>query len=319
MKVERYIVLLAVVLAACQRVPEDPKAVRACADAPQGRACAMCFAADSTVYIAGGRVQDGRYPTTMLRYDAAKDRWDETAALPITPRVNGTVCATEQGVYMGLGFAGGSVHYDSVYLHDWWHYEPATDTWTRLADYPAPQTAAAVSWYDGQQIWVACGFHEYTQDVWRYEIAQDRWIRAEEQSPIRVMSAVAAQCDGRYFVGTGFHNTSHSYWYEWLEDGRWVKCASVPGKGRHNAACSATDNAVWLFGGWHYGDSLTTGFYYEDILRYSPANDQWTLCGTIPCGTTENGVACTVGERVYFGLGEDKNGHIHTEWYYIED
>lgn len=312
--------LLAVLMiVACQRVPEEPKVIHTCAEAPAGRACAMCFAADGVIYLAGGRVQNGSYPGTMLCYDTENDRWSETATIPLTPRVNGTVCRTEQGVFMGLGFAGGSVHMDSTYLRDWWKFEPGTGTWTQLANYPAKQTAAAVSWYDGQKVWVACGFNGYTQEVWQYDIATDCWEKAGEESPIRVMSAVAAKCDGRYFIGTGFHNISHSYWYEWFEDGHWEKRSSVPGKGRHNAACSATNKAVWVIGGWHYGDSLTTGFYYDDILRYSPTDDQWTLCGTIPCGVTENGVACAVGKRVYFGLGEDKNGQLHREWYYIED
>ena len=69
----------------------------------------------------------------------------------------------------------------------------------------------------------------------------------------------------------------------------------------------------------HYGDTLTTGFYFNDILRYSPEADQWALCGTLPCGTMENGAACAIGNRIYFGLGEDKNGKLHTHWYYIDD
>jgi N-acetylneuraminic acid mutarotase len=311
--------IICLLCAACSQVPEADKSIQVSSSAPEGRACAMCFAADSTIYIAGGRIQDGTYPATLLRYSIGTDQWTETAAVPLPPRVNGTVCCTEQDVYMGLGFGGGNVHMDSTYLHDWWRYSPTTDTWTALAAFPAPQTAAAVSWYDDECIWVACGFRGYTNDIWCYHIDSDRWTQATEQSPIRVMSAVAARCGGRYFIGSGFRNTSHSYWYEWFRDGHWEKCSSIPGKGRHNAACSATDKAVWVFGGWHYGDSLTTGFHYDDILRYTPDRDQWTLCGTIPCGTTENGVACAVGERVYFGLGEDKNGHIHTEWYYIED
>ena len=312
-------ILLCLLWMGCRPIPELERPIQTCAPAPEGRACAMSFAVDSTIYIAGGRTQNGTYPTTMLRYDATQDTWSETGPIPLRPRVNGTVCTTEHGVYMGLGYSGGNVNKDSSYLQDWWLYEPATDTWTQLSDYLPIQTNAAVSWYDGAHIWVTCGFRGYTNDIWCYDIQSDEWTKVLELSPIRVMSAVGASCQGRFFLGTGFHNISHSYWYEWFRDGHWEKRSSVPGQGRHNAACCATDKAVWVMGGWHYGDSLTTGFYFEDILRYTPETDQWARCGTIPCGTTENGVACAIGQRVYFGLGEDKNGKLHTAWYTIED
>lgn len=284
-----------------------------------GRACAMCFAEDSMVYIVGGRLQDGSFSSTILVYNTLTDQWNTKNPPPITPRVNGTVCTTSQGVYLGLGWANGYIHTDSLYLRDWWHYTPCTNTWTRLADFPSDKTAAAVSWSDDQYIWVTSGFHGYTNEVWRYDIDANSWSLINPPTPQRVMSPIAAVCNGRYFYGTGFYNYSRSDWWEWFPDGSWERRSSLPGKGRHNAACSATSKSVWVFGGWHYGDSLTTGFYYEDILRYTPYNDQWTYCGTIPCGTTENGVACAVGDQVYFGLGEDKHGKIHPHWYRIDE
>lgn len=303
---------------ACTRVEKQEVSLRICASVKEGRACAMCFAADSSIFIAGGRIQDGTFSPTMLCYDVPSDAW-RTMDCPITPRVNGTACSTTAGVYLGLGWAGGYVHSDSLYLRDWWRYEPATDTWTRLADFPTDKTAGAVCWSDDKTVWVASGFHGYTNDIWAYDIAADRWTKADFAAPARVMSPVATQCQHRYFFGTGFYETSRNGWWEWLNEGQWEKRASVPGRGRHNAACASSNEAVWLIGGWHYGDSLTTGFVYDDILRYSPATNSWAYCGALPCGTMENGAAAAVGNKVFFGLGEDKNGIIHTSWYSIEE
>ena len=307
-----------VLCVACQPTPEELKTIRVCSSAPEGRACAICFATNGTVFVAGGRIQDGSYSTTMMCYDASSDQW-QTIPFPIQARVNGTACVTSNGVYLGLGYAGGNVHIDSVYLHDWWRYEPDTDAWTRLADFPAAETVGAVCWSDDKTIWVAGGFHAFTNAIWQYDISEDRWTQADQSNPARVMSPVAAKCMGRYFFGTGFHEISHNDWREWFEDGHWERRSSVPGKGRHNAACAATEETVWVFGGWHYGDSLTTGFYFDDILRYVPQTDRWTYCGVIPYGTMENGAAAAIGKTVFFGLGEDKNGTNHSEWYAIEE
>ena len=306
---------------ACNSIPEVDQPIRECATPPEGRAVAMSFSAGEIIYIVSGRKPNNAYSQTMLRYNTDTDQWDESSAIPITPRANGTACATQQGVFLGLGYDGGSVHNEASYLHDWWCYNPQNEQWTRKADFPVSQTVAAISWTDNQYIWVGFGFNGFTNVVWRYDIQADTWTKQEQSGsiPDRAMSPVVAQCNGRYFAGTGFRRYSRSGWWEWFADGHWEGRASVPGSGRHNAISAGTDKHVWVMGGWHYGDSLTTGFHYEDILRYTPETNQWAYCGTIPCGTMENGTACGIGNRLYFGLGEDKFGHLHTHWYLIED
>ncbi len=279
----------------------------------------MSFAIDSIIYVASGRLANEEYSSTMLRYNATNGQWTESGTIPLVPRVNGAVCTVRNAAYMGLGFTTGNIHYDEPYLHDWWRYDPQTDTWHSLADFPDEHVVAAVCWTDGQTIYVGSGYKGYSEAIWAYDIATDSWSSAESKMPSRVMSAVSATCDGRTFYGTGFRTHSRSGWWEWHSDGQWESRRSVPGGGRHNAACAATDHSIWMFGGWYYGDSLTTGYHHDDILRYTLEDDQWTYCGTIPCGTMENGVACAIGNRVYFGLGEDKNHILHTHWYYIDD
>ena len=305
-------------LSACRQVPEAEMIIHTCSSPSAGRACGIYFAADSTAYIATGRLQDGGYTSSMLRYNASTDTWTETST-PLQPRANGTACVTSQGVFIGLGYNHGSIYESDSYLRDWWLFDPSTETWTRLADCPSDKTDAAVCWSDGQSIRVACGFNGFTNDVFRYDISTDSWAKTDTDSPIRVFSAVAASCQGRHFLGTGYRRHSHDEWWECFADGHYEKRSSVPGQGRHNAACAATRNAVWVIAGLHYGDTLTTGFFFDDIVRYTPADDQWTLCGTLPCGTLENGAACAIGNRIYFGLGEDKNGQLHTSWYYVEE
>ena len=277
----------------------------------------MCFAADSIVYIVSGRMPNGRYSKTMLCYDTRTDSWEEVS-LPITARVNGAACVTTQGIFMGLGYKGSTINKAENYIRDWWRFDPHDGSWQQLTDFPSDKTDAAVCWSDNQSIWVCSGFHGYTDDMWRYDIDSDSWGQAPYQTPLRVMSAVAAKCQNRYFYGTGYRRQSKTDWYEWFSEGRWEKRASVPG-GRLNAACAATQDAVWIIGGWHYGDSLTTGFHYEDILQYTPENNTWTRCGTIPCGPTENSAACAIGNRIYFGLGEAPDGQLHQHWYYLDE
>ena len=315
-------VLLCLMLMACARVPEVDTSVTECTVPPQGRASAMCFALGDTVYIVGGRLEDNSYSSTMMTFCPASSQWQNNITTPLTARVNGVATCTAEAVYMGLGFAKGSIYKDETHLNDWWRFEPEGRKWKRLADFPSRKTVSAIAFANEQYVWVGFGFNGFGDELWRYSIAADQWEAVPHQDvwPERLMSPVAATCSGRIYQGTGFRHRGRTDWWEFFpDDQHWEKRASLPYEGRHNAACAATTEAVWVMGGWHYGDSLTDGYHFADILRYTPATNDWTRCGTMPCGVTENGVACAIGHRLYFGLGESDKSVLHLNWYCIEE
>lgn len=315
-------ILLCLLLAACSAEPEIEKTIHECPAPPEGRASAICFALGDTIYVVSGRGQDGKYRSTMMSYSTASGQWTNNINTPLEARVNGVVCCTSKAAYLGLGFNGGSIYRNESYCKDWWCFKPSEHQWKRLADFPSDKTVSAVAFGDEDNIWVGFGFNGFGDELWCYSIAEDRWeaIAHQETWPKRLMAPVATACNGHFYQGTGFRRYEYSDWWEFFpSDNHWEPHASIPGKGRHNSTCAATSKSIWVIGGWHYGDSLTTGFHFEDIQRYSPQDDHWTRCGTIPCGVTENGAACAVGNRVYFGLGENDKSEIHPHWYYIED
>lgn len=282
----------------------------------------MSFAWGNTVYIVCGRLANGRYTNTMMTYNAATDTWQAEIATPLAARANGIACTNSHAAYVGLGYNKGSIYEESSYLRDFWRYDPTTNTWTQLADFPSKKTDAAFAFADDEHVWVGYGFNGFGNELWAYSIADNTWeeVPRDGERPERRMSMVAATCQGRYFAGTGFlYHGRNDFWEYVPSSNKWERKASVPGSGRHNAACAATTQAVWVMGGWHYGDSLTTGYHFQDILRYAPKTDSWERCGTIPCGPTENGVACSIGDRVYFGFGESNKYELYPYWYYCED
>lgn len=321
----RFIVCLCAVLGlvgCSSHVPEVEIPIRECAAPPEGRASTMCFALADSIYVVSGRYAEQEYSQTMMIYAPASDQWTNNIPIPIKARANGVATCTSHAAYLGLGYAGGSIYTKENYLRDWWRYEPTGRQWTRLADFPSDSTVSAVAFANEDYVWVGFGYKGFNDKLWRYSIAEDRWEEVAHKSawPGRLMAPVAAACDGRYYQGTGFRRSGSSDWWEFFPvDQHWERRASVPGKGRHNAACAATNKSVWVMGGWHYGDSLTDGWHYEDVLRYTPSSDSWTLCGTIPCGKTENGAACAIGNTLYFGLGESNSYVLHQKWYSLED
>ena len=323
MRLVRNIWLLVVLLVVgCSHVPEENLPIRECATPPEGRACAICFALKDTVYVVGGRQANGQYSNTMMMYAPEDNQWTNNITTPLLARAHGVACCNTHAAYLGLGYAGGSIYQEVSYLRDWWRFDAKGRRWTQLADFPSSKTVSAVAFANEQYVWVGFGFNGFGDELWRYSITEDQWEQVSYQKtwPARLMAPVAVNAGGRIFLGTGFRAQSRSDWWEFIpESQHWEKRQSLPGAGRHNATCAATENAVWITGGWHYGDSLTDGYHFADILRYSPTDDEWSRCGTIPCGVTENGVATGIGNKLYFGLGENNNSVLHLNWYCLEE
>ena len=301
-------------------LPQRDVTIYRCAKAPEGRAAAAYTALDSSIYVFCGRSKEHIVNASILVYHADKDSWSRILT-SIPPRVHPTATTLNGAIYFGLGYSGEGIYKDDAFLRDFYRYEPATDTWTRLADYPSGNTVAAISFTDGQDIYVGFGYHNFTHELFHYSVEQNTWTQVStsldrSDYPPRVMSPISGTVGQRYFVGTGHRNWVGSFLAEYLPaSDSWEKRTPVPGKARHNAACTTTDDRLFVLGGWHYGDSLTNGFHFEDILAYDPDNDAWSSFGTMPCGPAENHIAATIGNTIYFGLGEDQHGKLIIDLY----
>lgn len=317
------LLLLTAVLWGCRQEPELEITVHESAPMPSARACATCFVVNGQAYIFGGRDSVSHYCNDLWRYTQATDSWEHLGATPLTPRVNATSCIADGKVYIGLGFNGGYYKNES-YLRDWWEYQPQTDTWTRLADYPNSYTDDATSFTGDGELYVGYGFcYNYRRDFFRYTIATNQWDSIDVGAsymgfPTRSFGGTGCTCAGRHFMGTGYREHSLNWWAELVDRDHWEQRASVPGQARTLAASTATDNYIYLAAGMHYGGVNTTMAVLRDIRRYDPKENRWVYAAQIPEGLI-NLVAFTIGKRVYIGLGETEEWKPTNKIYWFEE
>lgn len=293
-----------------------------CEPMPHAVAAGCCYTYDDEIYIFGGRLSDGTYTNQHWKYTPASDKWTKLSPTPLRARVSCSACVVEECVYIGLGYSG-YIHRDSSYFRDFWKYNFITHEWKRLADFPANTTVKNCFVKGDGCIYALYGFYrQFTQDVYRYDIEQDTWEKMDTHAPIsvpRAMDVVSATCQGRHFVGTGFNHGSLRFWAEWIpETQQFLPRQQILGPGRNATTCCATDDYIYLIGGRHYGDTLTTGFFYNSIQRYSPESDKWEYVGSMPF-KAENMVAASVNGQLFIGLGETPDGNIQDCWYQIEE
>ena len=328
MKTGLYLLLLALLTAACEQdVSLDMLQLESCTNHPAPVAAAAIFTVNNEAYVFAGRTASGNYTNALWKYTPTSDQWTLFHTPDdVLPRVSSSACVVDNDVYLGLGYKG-PLHQDKGYLRDFWKFSPATQQWTRLADFPTNTTVKNCLFAQDGAIYALYGFYrEFTRDVYRYDIKNNCWKKLpvhvteqmEETLP-RAMDIVGATCQGRHFFGTGFHRNSLTFWAEWdVEKGEFVSCKEILGAGRNAASCCATNEYVYLAGGRHYGDTLTTGFFYNTVQRYNPLNNQWQYVGSLPY-QAENILMTSLNERIYIGLGETPDGKIQNNWYRIEE
>ena len=315
---------LVVLMTACYQGPELNVTVHECAPAPIARAGATTFVVGDQAYVFGGREDSTDVSFNDLWvYSPAADKWTSLGATPLRARVNATACVHEGKVYIGLGFAGGKSA-DSLYLRDWWAYDPNANSWTALADYPNSYTDRATAFVGNDTLYVGYGFcWQYRRDMFRYDITTNTWDSIDVDVafhgfPTRSFGGTGCTCQGRHFMGTGYYRYSLNWWAELVNGTHWEKRTPVPGKTRTVAASTASNDYIYVSGGIHYGGVNTDGEVLRDIRRYDPQTDQWTYVALLPKGIM-NHISFAVGNRIYFGLGETDEWKVQNTLYYIEE
>jgi N-acetylneuraminic acid mutarotase len=173
-------------------------------------------------------------------------------------------------------------------------------------------------------LYVGFGFcWNYRRDMFRYTITDNRWDSIDvgvsfSGYPTRSFGGTGCTCGGRHFMGTGYHRFSLDWWAELVDGTHWEARATVPGRTRTTAASGASADAIYLCGGFHYGGVTTTGEVLQDMLRYNPQEDRWHYIAVMP-KRLMNHICFAIGDRVYFGLGEDDEWRLNDKLYYLED
>lgn len=171
-------------------------------------------------------------------------------------------------------------------------YDPATNSWRRIADMPEPLTHHAVV-ADGTSLYVVGGFvgddlGPSTAHVWRYDTLANAWS-AGPSLPAR-RGAGGAAIVGRtihFFggvdrpAGTYLHVDEGEHWALNLDNPTpsWVPQAPLPNPRNHLAGASL-DGKVYALGGQHGKNATTENQGEVDV--YDSATDAWTRAANLP-------------------------------------
>lgn len=138
------------------------------------------------------------------RYDPSQDKWETIGVFsefnPYLLSPSGF--QIEGKFYIGCGENNTAEKYNSSF----WVFNPTTNTWEDIAEFPGTPRRGAVGFSKGGYGYVGLGYNKNygtLNDFWRYDPNQNEWRRIADLPSSAREGAVSAIVNDRVFVGLG--------------------------------------------------------------------------------------------------------------------
>lgn len=301
-----FLLMTLVTLVACHEPEEDKLIWQRLGDFPgTARASATTFVIESKAYVCLGRsgVRDG-FLKDVWAYDIATDTWAQVADFPGKPRVKAVAGVVNGKAYVGLGAV--AAYQDSSLYQDWWQYNPANDTWIRMADFPDKASNDLFCATVNGKIYTTMGFNGTmrSRETYCYDPVSNTWS-ALTIAPETYSGKAGFTLGDDFYVGTGFrgnnlvrifkYNTVNDHWsrMENIPHGRMLGCGlSVAGKG-------------YVLLGRFWNGALNGGRLLNDVAEYDPVSRGWTQLKPFPGGARQNASVFATDDEGFVLMGED--------------
>jgi N-acetylneuraminic acid mutarotase len=228
--------------------------------------------------------------------------WSVRAPLGEGPRQETGVAAIDGEVFVIGGFALGGGLVPRVEA-----YDPDSDSWRTLADFPNASVHHANTASVGGRLWVLGHLAGLTfdavGDAWSYDPALDTWT-ASTPMPAgteRGGSGVAVIGDVVYVVG-GLRASlavADAWAYDTTAD-TWSPMPDLP-TARDHLVAAGVGGRVWCIG----GRATNIGAHVPTVDVYDPASNAWSAGPPMP--TSRGGMAAAVVDDFIFVAGGEGN------------
>lgn len=191
--------------------------------------------------------------------------------------------------------------------------------WTKVHSLDNGKRFESTSFSIGGKGYVTCGIDTNDNcynDLWEYDPAFDVWTQKANLPASYRRGAFGFEINGYGYVGGGIDdavsasgNIFNDFWmYDPLTN-TWTSKATIPLATFRSAGVSCNSKG-YMIGG------ATSWAPIGNIYEYSPTLNSWTPKNTFPgiAGGREAGVATSINNKIYFGLGKD-DSYFQNDWW----
>ncbi|MCE7071077.1 MULTISPECIES: galactose oxidase [Dyadobacter] len=271
------------------------------------RARAVSFVIGNKGYIGTGltnetvqRVKD------FWSYDATTKIWSQVAPFEGSGRNDAVAFVVNGKAYVGTGFDGVTT-VDGGYKKDFYQYDPATNKWTKKADYAGGTRQYATAFVADNRAYVGLGWNGsgYYQDFYEYNVQTDKWTEVATFTGGKRRGALAFTVGGKAYVGFGQSNSGAGsepkdlYSFDPAGNsgtGAWTRMETNTDDkftGRTYALPLVINDKAYIVG----------GNAKSDTWEYTPGTNTWTEVASFEGGQRGFAAGFAIGNTGYLGTG----------------
>ena len=212
----------------------------------------------------------------LMSTQLAFSQWESVSSLPSTAEARHHPCTFSIGDF---GYVVTGANRFGL-LDDFLRYDPSSDTWQRMNDFPGGIRGFAIGMSHNSKGYVACGTDGPTVigDLWEYDPESGLWKElADFPGEPRFHPALVAVND-KIYIGLGNNRASGNLndWWEYdITNDTWEQKPNFPGARRHHPYQFSIGEYVYV--GMGHGPAI-----YNDLYRYDPVTEEWTGMTRLP-------------------------------------
>lgn len=269
------------------------------------------FTLNNLVYVVAGGTPVGN-TNAVWAYDCVQDIWTQKA------NYAGGAAEAPRGFSLnGYGYV--LTGKQGAYLSSMYRYDAASNSWLIQAPFPGTPRYTAVAITIGNLAYFGTGYDPLQNDWWSFDPATNTWTQRASVPGNPRQSAVGFSINGRGYVGLGSYTQHPQYtpqndFYEYNPaTNSWIPRSPFPASGRWSCMNFVYGNEGYVGCGISYLSSPGATTIYNQIYKYNPASDSWSLFGNFP-NNRYGGVAAVVNNRIFGGLGYN-GASYQSSWY----
>ena len=248
----------------------------------------------------------------------AQGLWTPRASLPDSARGEGISFTIGNYGYVGLG--ENFSYYPFQFYKDFWRFDPANDSWTRMADFPGKTRVLPATFVIGHYGYVVCGDSAgqgstLYNECWRYDAYTDTWTqKANFGGAARAYAcgfAIGAKGYVGLGVGMGFYK---DFWAYDTATNTWTQITDFGIAGRICTSAFAIGGKGYVCFGQ---DSSYANDLKNEMWVYDTATNSWAQKTSNPGQPFFGTCGFVIGTNIYVGTGQDDGATDYsTFWKY---
>lgn len=275
------------------------------------RSGAASFTIDDVAYLVGGFLKTNEVLNDAYSFNG--DSWSSRADFAGAPRHSAVGFSINGKGYIGLGYGGEDNALSA--LNDFYRYDPASNEWTRIADFPGEARWGAVAFSLGDYAYVGLGTRSTDKtysDFYRYNPTSDSWSQVETPFSYKKGDAFAFVIGDKAYVGGGFSNNSLPEDFYSFDGETWtaeedLNTDSYDAR-RYRSVAFTIGNYGYVVSGRSSSGVVST------VWKYDPSNKSWSDGSESLGSAREKAIGFSLNGVGYITTGVSGTSYLDDTW-----